>query len=92
MALGTDIRLFQIGEYVYHAYKRTDGFHENRCAIVTEVKRGRLVIEYNDGTSSDVSPQDRRLSLTSEECNRICRLLNNDYQYKKIMSAGNSIV
>lgn len=82
MALGSDIKLFAVGISVYHAYKQEDGSHTVRHAVVDKVIRGRLLIRY-DGSVVSVSPQDRRMSMTFEECSYVCRLLNRKWQREK---------
>lgn len=76
MALGTDVKIFVVGRNVFHASVQPDGSSKPRQAVVEEVLRGRVNIRYANGEVVSVSAQDRRLSLSYEECETMCELIN----------------
>lgn len=79
MALGTMVKLFEVGRKVYVVVKTIDNIYMPVSGIVVKVVKGRVHIMAN-GKLIDFSPNDRRLNLSLDECNKICEILNKEMQ------------
>lgn len=78
MALGTAAKIFEKDRVVWFAeFIKSEGEYKPTLGCVSYILKGRIIVSTFDGNTHDFSPIDRKLCLTREECNEICKLMNN---------------